>query len=212
MSFSRWVHDPEHPLIAAEKHLRDVDPLLDSGIVRYGSCGLIDRPYTHFHVLIRTIIEQQLSVKAAHSITNKLLLMAVVNEFEPRAIMALSQENMRACGLSNAKVRYIRGIAEAVVSGDLSLESLETEDDKQVLESLMHYPGIGLWTAEVFLMFSLARLDVLPLGDLVLRNAIARYYGLEKDADKLCYLKIAEPWRPYRSVASWYLWAMFEKN
>ena len=206
------VHPKGHPLAAAEQHLRKVDSQLDRAIVRYGPCSLSGRAHSYFHILIRTIIEQQLSVKAAQSIANKFLLRLPGNEFDASLIIALSPDDMRSCGLSNAKVRYIRGIAKAVVDGELSLSALESIEDRRVLECLMQYPGIGLWTAEVFLMFALGRLDVLPLGDLVLRNAIKYYYDLDQGAEKQCYLDIAEPWRPYRSVASWYLWAMLENN
>ena len=173
---------------------------------------MLGREHSHFHVLIKTIIEQQLSVKSAQSIAQKLLFVLRSDQFEAQFLLEVNANEMRSCGLSAAKVRYIRGIAEAVTAGDLSLEKLESWDDQQAIKHLMYYPGIGLWTAEVFLMFALGRLDVLPLGDLVLRNAIKRYYQLDSDAGRKCYLEVAEPWRPYRSVASWYLWAMLENE
>ena len=205
-----YVHPQDHPLHNAEKHLRKADPLLDRGIERHGGCSLIDRTASHFHVLIHTIIEQQLSVSAARSIAGKLKDRLAVQEFNADDILQLSAQDLRSCGLSSAKVLYIHGIAEAVHSGELSLEQMEQWKDRRVLSELMRYHGIGLWTAEVFLMFSLSRLDVLPLGDLVLRNAIRHFYQLADDADRSVYLNVAEQWRPYRSVASWYLWAMME--
>lgn len=201
-----------HPLEAAETHLTAIEPIFRLGVDRHGPCALLDRQHSHFHVLIRTIVEQQLSVKAAQSIAKKLLLKAGGDQFEVKALVNLTAEDMRLSGLSNAKARYIRGIAEAVTTGKLELGALEYADDQKVIDELMRYPGIGLWTAEVFLMFSLRRLDVLPLGDLVLRNAIKHYFQLDKGADKQCLFDIAEPWRPYRSVASWYLWALLENK
>ena len=114
---------------------------------------------------------------------------------------------MRGCGLSGAKIRYIRELARRVRSGVLDLDALESLDDDQVSAVLMDLPGVGRWTTDMLLMFSLGRLDVLPIGDLALRKSISALYQLSDDANLEEFLAVTESWRPYRSIASWYCWA-----
>jgi DNA-3-methyladenine glycosylase II len=201
------VHPASHPLFPAECHLRAADPLIACLIDRYGACELANRSHSHFHMLVKTIIDQQLSVKVARRIAERLLILQEGESFEPWRLLRLNDEQARSAGLSRSKVRYIRELARAVHTGKLDFMELGSATDEEIIRTLVSLPGIGCWTAEVFMMFSLHRLDVLPLGDLALRNAIKRHYRLDEKAPRSDYITLAEKWRPYRSIACWYLWA-----
>ena len=192
---------------AAERYLARVDPVLARLIRRHGPCTLMRDPRSHFHTLVWAIINQQLSVKAAHSIEARLQARLGTAQFEARHFHRVRETTLRGCGLSGAKVRSIREISRRVRSGALDLQQLECMDDQQAAQALMQLPGIGQWTADMLLMFSLGRLDVLPIGDLALRKSIRLHYRLPDDADHAVYLELAENWRPYRTIASWYYWA-----
>ncbi|HFD79292.1 MAG TPA: DNA-3-methyladenine glycosylase 2 family protein [Gammaproteobacteria bacterium] len=192
---------------AAERHLKAVDPLLAGLIGRHGPCTLMRDPRPHFHTLVWAIINQQLSVKAAQTIEARLQARLGSEQFEPHHFHRVRTATLRACGLSGAKIRYLREIARRVRSGELDLDLLDRLDDEGAAELLMGLPGVGRWTADMLLMFSLGRLDILPLGDLALRKSIRQHYRLPEDAAHEVYLEVAEPWRPYRSIASWYYWA-----
>jgi DNA-3-methyladenine glycosylase II len=202
-----FTHPPHHPLHSAERHLRAVDPSLAELIDRYGPCALAEPPPSHFHTLIRTVIDQQLSVKAAQRIAARLLALQGRDRFEPEPLLALDEAALHGAGLSRGKIRYIRTLAAAVAAGQLDLQRLRQESDEVVARCLMAYPGVGPWTAEIFLMFAFNRSDLLPLGDLALRNAIRLHCRLDPAAPRAAYVAVAEKWRPYRSIASWYLWA-----
>lgn len=191
----------------AEAHLRRADPTLGALIEHHGPCTLMHRPKPHFHNLVWAIINQQLSVKAADTIERRLLERLNTTTFEPEHFARVRDTSLRRCGLSGSKIRYIRDIARRVRRGELNLDAMEKHDEERVSETLMAVPGIGRWTADMFLMFSLGKLDVLPLGDLALRKSIRHHYGLAEDAAHEAYLAVAEDWRPYRTVASWYIWA-----
>jgi DNA-3-methyladenine glycosylase II len=167
----------------------------------------MDDPRPHFHTLVWAIINQQLSVKAAQSIEARLQQRLATRVFEAGHFYRVREDTLRACGLSGAKIRYIREISRRVRGGRLDLMALERLDDMQVADLLMRLPGVGRWTADMMLMFSLGRLDVLPVGDLALRKSIRLHHRLPEDADYAVYLAVAERWRPYRTVASWYYWA-----
>ena len=173
----------------------------------HGPCTLMQSPRPHFHNLAWAIVNQQLSVKAAHAIEQRLLARFGAPDFQPEHFTRTREATLRKCGLSGAKVRYLREIAGQVGNGLIDLGALDDEDDDAVSARLMALPGIGRWTADMFLMFSLGRLDVLPLGDLALRKSIRAHYRLAEDAAHAAYLDVAERWRPYRTVASWYCWA-----
>ena len=176
-------------------------------IGKHGPCTLQSRSRPPFHTLVWAIINQQLSVKAAQAIEQKLLARLGGDVFQPGQFYRVREKTLRDCGLSAAKVRYIRHLAGQVRNNSLSLDQLSVLDDEAVSVRLMALPGIGRWTADMFLMFSLGRLDVLPIGDLALRKSIRHHYALGDDADLDDYLQVAENWRPYRTVASWYCWA-----
>ncbi|HHJ14661.1 MAG TPA: DNA-3-methyladenine glycosylase 2 family protein [Gammaproteobacteria bacterium] len=191
----------------AERELAARDPVLARLIDRHGPCTLERDPHPRFHTLVWAIINQQLSVKAARSIEQRLLAYFGDPVFDPRHFYRVRETTLRRLGLSGAKVRYIREIARRVRRGELDLEALERMDDETVAATLMELPGIGRWSAEMLMMFSLGRLDVLPVGDLALRKSMRLHWGLEQDAPQVAYQRLAEAWRPWRTVASWYIWA-----
>lgn len=192
---------------AAERHLKNADPVLARLIDQHGRCMLMQDPKPHFHTLVWAIINQQLSVKAAQTIERRLLERLRTDIVEPGHFHRMRETSLRACGLSGAKSRYIIEAGRRVRTGELDLNALESLDDETASAQLMNLPGVGRWTADMVLMFSLGHLDILPIGDLALRKSIQVHYRLD-DADMpdAC-LEVAETWRPYRSIASWYYWA-----
>jgi DNA-3-methyladenine glycosylase II len=198
-------------LRTAESALQNSDPVIARLIEQHGPCtlfadnSLVHKP--HFHVLVWAIINQQLSVASAHSIENKLAKLLQTDTFELEAMQLLRDRQLASCGISKQKISYIRTLCRSVKSGEIGLERLARLENAQVFEALTALRGIGPWTVDMFLMFSLGRLDVLPLGDLALRKSIAHHYELPEQAAIDDYLAIAERWRPYRTVSSWYLWA-----
>jgi DNA-3-methyladenine glycosylase II len=190
-----------------EKHLRKTDTVLSNLIDRHGPCDLMDNPRPHFHTLVWAIINQQLSVKAAKRIEERLLAYLDTDIVTADQLKGKRESSLRRCGLSGAKIRYISELGRRVRSGALDLDALESLDDDRVSTVLMELPGVGRWTADMLLMFSLGRLDVLPIGDLALRKSISALYGLPDNAGAEEFLVVTECWRPYRSIASWYCWA-----
>jgi len=161
----------------------------------------------HFHTLVWAIINQQLSVKAAQTIEARLQVRLDTALFQPGHFHRVHTHTLRSCGLSGAKIRYVREIARRLRAGELDLDQLQTLNDERASALLMDLPGVGRWTADMLLMFSLGRMDVLPVGDLALRKSIRMHYRLPLDSGHEAYLELAETWRPYRSIASWYYWA-----
>lgn len=202
------VHPPTHPLYQAECHLRTADALFERIVPRCGPCTLFPPGATPFHFLIKTIVDQQLSANVAQTLNDRLRARLGGADYCPDALLQLDDAAFIEVGLSRAKMRYIRGLAHAVKTGTLDLAHIATLDDHSATCALQQFAGIGRWTAEVFLMFGLGRLDILPLGDLGIRRAMQRYYGIAADARHEHYLAVAAPWQPYRSVAAWYLWAV----
>lgn len=161
----------------------------------------------HYGALVRAITGQQLSVLAARSIYGRLTARYEDRAPTPQEILDDEPEELRAAaGLSRAKVSYLRSLAQHVLSGELELERLDELEDEQVIAELVAVKGLGLWTAQMFLMFQLERPDVLPTGDLGIRRAIERAYGLEALPDPVAMEEIAAPWQPYRTLACRYLW------
>lgn len=201
----------EKRILAAVRHLSKADPVLKKLIEQQGPCTLFENDgllhKSRFHVLSWAIINQQLSVKSAQSIENKLLDRLSSEEFNHHGLKSLEDNVLAACGLSRQKISYIRTLCRAVDTEQLVLEKLEHENNETVTATLTVLPGIGPWTADMFLMFSLGRLDVLPLGDLALRKAITLHYSLPEKSPVESYLAISTAWQPYQSIASWYLWA-----
>ena len=161
----------------------------------------------HYGALVRTIAGQQLSVKAARAIYGRLTARFEDRAPTPQEILDDEPEELRAAaGLSRAKVGYLRSLAEHTLSGELELARLDELDDERVIAELTAVKGLGLWSAQMFLMFHLERPDVLPTGDLGIRKAIELAYGLDGLPDPTAMEAIAEPWRPYRTLACRYLW------
>ncbi len=170
-------------------------------------------PDDHYGALVRAIVGQQLSVLAARAIYGRLLARFSDRPPTPQEILADDPEELRAAaGLSRAKVTFLRSLAEHVLSGDLELDRLDELDDEQVIAELTAVKGIGTWSAHMFLMFHLERPDVLAVGDLGIRRAIERAYALPALPDPAEIERIAEPWRPYRSLACRYLWRSLQNE
>jgi DNA-3-methyladenine glycosylase II len=192
-------------------HLIAGDPVLAELIEAAGPLpnsreGRPDRD-DHYGSLVRTIVGQQLSTYVARAIYGRLTERFAGRPPTPAEILADDPEELRAAaGLSHAKVRYLRSLAEHVISGELELERLDELKDEEVIAELLAVKGLGRWSADIFLMFHLERPDVLPVGDLGIRRAIQRAYGLEELPDAAAIERIAEPWRPYRTLACRYLW------
>jgi DNA-3-methyladenine glycosylase II len=194
----------------ARRVLSRQDKVIAALMRAHGACGLADAQHVDpFRALLHAIIGQQLSTKAAATIVRR--FMDLLNgRPTPKAIAALTDAEMRAVGISGPKIGYIRDLCARVADGSLDLHALQGLSDAQVVEALTQVKGIGRWTAEMFLMFRLQRPDVLPVGDLGIVKAVQRAYKLRKapTADRLT--RIGESWRPYRSVACWYLWASLD--
>jgi DNA-3-methyladenine glycosylase II len=159
-----------------------------------------------FKALTRAIVGQQLSAKAAATIFSR--FEALFDTFPtPAQVLAVPDDRLRGVGLSSQKLGYLRDLCRRIVEGELPLDVLDRMDDEAVIENLMQVKGIGRWTAEMFLIFRLQRPDVLPVGDLGIVRAVQRAYKLRKAPSPDRLTRIGEAWRPYRSVACWYLWA-----
>ena len=165
-----------------------------------------DRPLEPYGALVRSIVGQQLSTKAARSIYERLTALFDGRTPTPAELLDADPEEVRSVGLSRPKVGYLRSLAEHVQSGELELDRLSELPDDEVSEQLTAVKGLGQWTADMFLIFHLRRPDVLPVGDLGIRRAVEREYGLPELPDAARLMEIGEPWRPHRSLASLYLW------
>ncbi len=188
------------------------DPVLAALIRKHGACGLAAAQRAdHFSALLRAITGQQLSTKAAATIYARLIAL-MPGGVTPTALAALTDEQMRGVGMSRQKIAYFRDLADKATSGALPLDALDALSDEDVIAALTQVKGIGRWSAEMFLMFRLHRPDVLPVDDLGIVNAVKNVYGLRKrpTADRI--RRIGEAWRPYRSVASWYLWRSLDNE
>ena len=162
--------------------------------------------HDHYTTLVRSITGQQLSVKAAATIFGRVLDLFGGHAPTPQQILDVDQDALRAAGLSRAKVAYLRSLAEHVLDGSLELDRLDELPDDEVLAELVAIKGVGEWTAHMFMMFQLARPDVLAIGDLGIRNAARRLYDLDELPTSAELEHIAEPWRPWRTLACRYLW------
>jgi DNA-3-methyladenine glycosylase II len=192
----------------ARRALMRRDPVLGGLIKQIGSCGMAERQRKdHLTALIGSIVSQQLSTKAAATIFGRFVALFPDNAVPcAAAIAAVEDARLRGVGLSGQKVGYLRDLCARIEDGRLDLDALDSLEDEEVIERLTSVKGFGRWTAEMFLMFRLHRPDVLPVGDLGIQNAVQRLYKLRKRPDPKRLTKIGEPWRPYRSVACWYLW------
>jgi DNA-3-methyladenine glycosylase II len=199
----------DYPIVIAT--LKAADPILAEIIDRVGDCTLSQTLRTGdlLTSLVESIIYQQLSGKAAATIHRRVL------QLYPQVptaadILATPDELLRTAGLSRAKILYLKDLAAHVQAGLPTIAELETEDDETIIRTLTPIKGIGRWTAQMLLMFRLHRWDVLPVDDLGIRAAMRRYYGLSELPDRKTIERIAQPWKPYRTIACWYLWRSLE--
>jgi DNA-3-methyladenine glycosylase II len=199
---------------AAVRHLKRVDPVMRRIIERVGPCRLSERVQTNrLRALVSAIIAQQISWPAARTVEARFCALFGCDSTNqrsryprPEQILATPARRLRAAGLSRQKVRYIRDIAARASSGALPLARLGRMKDEAIMERLTAVKGIGRWTAEMFLIFSLGHPDVLPVDDLGVQHAMRIAYGLRKMPSEKKMLELAEAWKPYRSVGTWYLW------
>ena len=168
------------------------------------------RPDDAYGALVRTIVGQQISTKAARSIYGRLTALFDDRPPTPVELAAADDEALRACGLSRPKIRYLRDLAERVISGELDLAALHGLPNEEAARRIVAVKGLGRWSADMFLMFHLGREDVLPVGDLGIRRAVERAYGLPEIPDPGTLTDLARPWSPHRTLASFYLWEFLD--
>jgi DNA-3-methyladenine glycosylase II len=195
----------------AINHLKKADPVMAAIISKAGPYRMQYREPV-FQTLVRSIVYQQLSGKAALTIFNRLAAAAKVDPITPEAILKLRPPRMRALGLSKQKIVYIRELARLTREGDIQFERLPEMEDAAIIETLTRVKGVGVWTVQMFLMFALQRPNVLPVGDLGVRAAMKKAYGLPELPKPQEMERIAAAWHPYRSIASWYLWRSLENQ
>ncbi len=189
------------------------DPVMAALIREHGPCGLADALRAdHFSALVRAIIFQQLSTKAASTIHGRFVGLLPDGRITPAALAEVTEEQFRRVGVSRQKALYLRDLAGKVSSREVTLDGLEDLDDEAVIAALTAVKGIGRWTAEMFLMFRLHRPDVLPVGDLGIVTAVQKAYGLRKRPTPDRLRKLGDGWKPYRSVACWYLWRSLDNR
>ncbi len=164
-----------------------------------------------YQSLVEAIISQQLSGSAANSIIKKFRKLYKSKFPKPRDVIKTSDSKLRTTGLSKMKIVYIKELSKKIESKELNMRKISTQSDEQVIEVLTDVKGIGRWTAEMFLIFSLGRLDILPVGDLGLKKGIQSMYSLKELPEKEQIEQLAESWKPYRTVATWYLWKSLQK-
>lgn len=198
----------------ARKALAAAEPTMAALIERVGKIDLAtrlerrkeERPADAYGALLRAIVGQQLSTKAARTIYLRVLDLFDGQTPTPEQLLEAREEDLRGAGLSGRKTEYIRDLASHVLAGELELDRLGELGDEEVIEEIVAVRGLGRWTAEMFLIFHLQRPDVLSGGDLGIRKAIQIEYGLEEMPPPKQVIEIGEPWRPHRSLASLYLW------
>ena len=188
---------------AAKKHLVLGDKLLGKIVSQYHGEILTSREDA-FYTLARSIIGQQISVKAADAIWQR--FETLTREVTPRKTLKLNDEDLRECGLSGQKVNYIRNLAEYFIENEVSIVNWDSLTDDELITELTSIKGIGRWTTEMFLIFNLARPDILPLADIGLQKAIFRLYNNGNKMTLAEIYELSQRWKPYRTVATWYLW------
>jgi DNA-3-methyladenine glycosylase II len=192
----------------ARRTLMRRDPRLGALIKRVGRCGLPDhRGHEPFAGLVKVIASQQLSGKAAETIFGRVVVLAGgPGALTPDRVKALDATALRAAGLSRPKISYLYDLADHVLDGRLDLHALDGHPDEEVLAKITAVKGLGRWSAEMFLMFRLNRPDIFPVGDLGIVKGMQKLHGMKRRPAERTMVRLAEPWRPYRSIAAWYLW------
>jgi len=199
---------------ASVRHLKKVDPVLATVIDRVGPCRLETRSEgTHFDALVRSIVYQQLSGKAASTILGRVHALYGNRSPTPAELLATPDETLRGAGLSRQKLSYLKDLAEKVARGDVPLaaDAIDHLSDDEIIERLVKVKGIGRWTVHMFLLFRLGRPNVLPELDLGIQNAIKRAYRMRKQPGPKDVVRIGKKWAPHASVASWYLWRLLDQ-
>lgn len=196
---------PQHPYHHARKHLTRHVSALRPIIERVGPCTLQPNPDA-FSVLVRSIVSQQISTKAAQSISGRLVELCGRRGLKAKRLAELTDEQIRGCGISANKLLSLRSLSEHFLNDKKLRGDLDELTDEEVHDHLIPIRGIGEWTVHMFLIFSLGRLDVLPVGDLGLRSAVQQVFEMEELPHPNIITELAEPWRPFRTIATWYLW------
>ena len=206
MTFARKLKE-------AEEYLADADKKLAPIITASGPCRI--SPHTdHYGELVSNIVGQQLSTKAAYSIWQRVLGLFDGKMPTPEQLIKIDDQKLRDVGLSWAKVRYVKDLATHIIDGRLDINHIATMPNEQLIEQLTAVKGIGEWSAHMFMMFGLGRLDILPVGDLGIRKAVQSLYGLKElpSPERIIPIANENNWPPYESVASWYLWQSLDNN
>ena len=198
------------PYDAAIAHLRKADPVMGDLMARSGPCTLEPGSTDAFLTLCQSIVSQQLSSRAAGTIIERLEKLFDSGLPTPEGILSLPDETLRGLGLSRQKQASLKDLSTKTIDGSLQLGELATLNDDEVTRQLTQVRGIGVWTAEMFLIFSLGRLDVFPVGDLGIRKAIQQLYGYKKMPAVVTMHRHARKWAPYRTIGSWYLWHSYD--
>jgi DNA-3-methyladenine glycosylase II len=188
-------------------HLRANDPVIAKFINDFPEPSF-EKHTNYYHELVDSIISQQLSVHAARAIEGRFKGLFDGNFPSPEEILTKDIEELRAVGFSRPKARYVQDLAQKIIDGEVQFDTIDNLSNDEIIAELTKVKGIGVWTVHMFLMFCMGRLDVLPTGDLGIRNAVTRAYGFDHVVTPEEITELAEKnnWRPYESVASWYLW------
>ncbi|MBI4463794.1 MAG: DNA-3-methyladenine glycosylase 2 family protein [Acidobacteria bacterium] len=189
--------------------LSSTDPVLGGLIRRIGPCHLPMKPRNHyFFALVEAILYQQLGMKAAAAIVGRFCSLYPGRRVPtPEDIWKTPESRLRSAGLSSQKISYLKGLSRQVLDRTLTFRNLSEWEDEEVIQRLTQVKGIGRWTAEMFLIFSLGRPDVFPMNDLGIRKSVQKAYGLRTLPSARTLERLGEKWKPYRSIAAWYLWA-----
>ena len=201
-------HEPIDPWAEGAAFLRALDPKWEAIIDEVGPCRLKPRP-DRFGTIVRAIVGQQISAKAASSIDRRVRDLAG-EVHEAAALLAIGEAGLRSAGLSGVKSRYILNLAQAIQDGSIPLDEVHAWDDEAIVAVLTSIKGIGPWTAEMFLIFALGRIDVLSVGDLGIRVGLRSFYGLDELPGPRECRELTEAWRPYRTLAMWYMWEQID--
>ena len=191
----------------AIKYLKETDSTMNKIITSVGVYSIKTRN-NPFLALVEAIISQQLTGKAAQSIYKKFISYYDSNEYNlrPESVLLTADNIMKSFGLSNKKIEYIKLLSNDIIRGNIDLKLLEEKEDEEIINELTKMKGIGRWTAEMFLIFCLERKDVFPLNDLGIKKALQKWYFNYENVDEQYIIELSNIWKPYRSIASWYLW------
>lgn len=201
-------------LTKAIAHLKEVDPLLREVILTTAGSPPFEQHTNYFQALVGSIISQQLSVKAAATIEKRFIHLFGDAFPSPQDILEYDEDILRSVGLSRPKIRYIKDLALHIIEGKIRFEKFDTLSNDEIIRELTEVKGIGIWTVHMFLMFCMGRLDILPVGDLGIRNGVRKLYELETIPSPEAITEIAanNHWAPYQSIASWYIWQSLDNE